>query len=290
MNNNKGENKMSLSNRALLANLTISQWTGRKLDKIATDTVEINHKTEGKVGNYTKKLLPNARELEEVNRHAASIRAFFYEQSLPWHTDGARIISAKNYLDFINAFKIKKQAFDASVSEFITAYPTLMEKARLKLGDLFRETEYPTIEKLQNSFQCEVNFLPMPDVSDFRTEILESEKESFLAKMKQVEVDAMRECWNRLFTVVDKAANRIADPSAILRDSLIENIQEICQLLPRLNISNDPALESMRLNVEKTIAGISVDACREFPQVRDESAKKLADIMNTMSSFMGMAA
>ena len=78
-----------LTNRALLATINVSQWTGRKIDRKATDTVEVTHKTEKGVGNYTKKLLPSAKELEEIQRATTNIRLFFYKETLPWHADGS---------------------------------------------------------------------------------------------------------------------------------------------------------------------------------------------------------
>jgi hypothetical protein len=237
---------MSLTNKALLANLKISQWTGRKYDKRANDTVHTSHNTQGKVGNYTKKLLPGAKELEEVRRIADSIRKFFYEQSLPWYSDGSRIVAAQNYLDFTNEFRKHKADFDAAVAEFLRRYILLKNEAKDRLGDLYKETEYPHFEYLKNAFACDVTFFPIPDVSDFRVDILDAEKDQFLKNIAQVEADAARECWDRLYKVVNKAAERIADPKAILRDSLLENVQEICTLLPKLNVTDDPNLETLR--------------------------------------------
>lgn len=281
---------MSLSNKALLSVLSISQWTGRRLDKRATETVEHSHSTEKHVGQYTKKLLPAAKELEEVHRLSNNIRQFFYEQSLPWYSDGSRIISAKNYLDFTAEFRKRKADFDYAVEQFIIAYPDLRESARQKLGDLFNETQYPSVSYLRQAFNCEISFMPLPDVKDFRVDVSESEKATFLKKIAEVEATAMKECWSRLFDTVSKAAHRMSDPSAILRDSLLENVREICALLPKLNISDDPTLESMRQAVESTIASISTDECRQNKEVRSEASKALDDITAKMGAFMGYVA
>src|SRR5206468_11429120 len=128
-----------------------------KKDKDATDTVETEYRTQGKVGNYTKKLLPGAIELKEVERLAGSLRKFFYEQTLPWYSDGSRILSSKNYIDFTREFAKRKGEFDGAVQTFIQNYPDLRERAKQTLGNLFRETEYPTVAKLQNSFACDIS-------------------------------------------------------------------------------------------------------------------------------------
>ena len=108
---------MSLSNKSLLAYVKISAWTGRKLDKRATGTVENSYSTKGKVGNYTKKLLPDAKELDAIQSKAGAIRAFFYEQTSPWMSDGGRILSSKNHLAFSSEYRNKKSEFDKAVKE-----------------------------------------------------------------------------------------------------------------------------------------------------------------------------
>jgi hypothetical protein len=276
-----------LANKAVMVNLNISQWTGRKHDRIATETVETEHKTNGKVGNYHKKLLPGAEELAEIGTLATRIRAYVYENTLPWCTDGARIIKATAILDFTNEFRKLKGEFDNAVSRFIVQYPDLRDQARAKLGTLFRETEYPTVQRLEKAFACDVSLMPVPCVDDFRVEIDAVEKAAFEKRMAEVEANAKRECWTRLYDVVSKAANRLSDPEYKIRESLIENVNDICGLLPNLNVMDDPELERMRQEVEKITASISTDDCRKNQAARDVAAKQLDDITSKMSAFMG---
>lgn len=278
---------MSLTNSALLVSLNISQWTGRKLDKTATNTVEVNHSTEKRVGNYTKKLLPGAKELDRISALAQSIRQFFYTNTLPWSTEGNRIISSKNYMDFTTEYKRRKNEFDQAVNDFIAVYPNLKAAAKSKLGNLFQEHEYPTPQYLVGAFKCEVAFYPLPDVSDFRVEISETEKQTFLATMRETETKAIKECWSRLYTVVEKAVEKLGQPEAIFRDSLIGNIQDLCSLIPKLNITDDPTLETMRQQLEKTIADVDVHECREMPDYRQEKTKELNRILDSMGAIMG---
>ncbi len=275
-----------ISNKALLVSINIKQWVGRKLDKTATNTVELSHLTQAKVGNFTKKLLPGAKELDNIHALSNNMRVFFYKNTLPWLADGTRILSSKNYFDFTNEFRTIKADFDRAVSEFLNEYPNLQDMAKSKLGDLFRATEYPSIDRLKDAFGCEVSFMPLPEVSDFRVEISEDEKKQFIEKMQDTENKATKECWSRLFEVVSRAAVKLNDPESQVRDSLIENISEICSLLPKLNITDDPNLESMRQSVEQLVGTIRPEVCREIPSERLTAANKLNDITSKMSAFM----
>jgi hypothetical protein len=127
----------------------------------------------------------------------------------------------------------------------------------------------------------------MPSVEDFRTEILDSEKDQFLGKMRDVEAEAVKECWNRLHSVVSKAAARLADPNANFRESLLENITEVCALLPKLNITEDAALESSRMAVEALVASVSADQLKASATDREATAAALKAIESKMGAFMG---
>lgn len=279
-----------LSNKAMLVYLSISQWTGRKLDKRATGSVETSFQTTGKVGNYTKKLLPGARELEAIGAQASAIRKFFYEMTLPWMSDGSRIISSKAYMDFTAEFRARKASFDATVEAFLAVYPNLRVEAQSKLGDLFNDYDYPTEARLRTAFQCNVSFLPLPEVSDFRTEVSDDEKQAFLASMREVEANATREVWTRLHAVVSKAVEKLSAPDAIFRDSLVANIQDLCALLPKLNVTDDPDLEAARLQVEALANAINPDLCRDNATERQDAAAKLKAISDSMGAFMGSVA
>lgn len=276
-----------LKKKALLVSVGISQWVGRKLDKRATGTVEVTHATQKSVGNYTKKLLPGSHELNKIQSVAGNIRKFYYKNTLPWMTDGARIVSAKYYLEFIVEFGKMKAEFQSAVNDFLLVYPRLQSEARAKLGDLYSDLDYPREERLTKLFACNVTFMPMSDGEDFRTEILDSEKENYLKKMRETDEAGLRECWTRLHAVITRATDTLSVPDAIFRDTLLENIQEMCELLPRLNINDDPDLEAARQRVMVVASEHSPEACRNSVLVREDAARKLKDIQNSMGAFMG---
>ena len=104
-------------------------------------------------------------------------------------------------------------------------------------------------------------------------------------QVQRAEGMATRDCWDRLYKVVSKAAEKLADPKGIFRDSLVENARELCELLPRLNVMDDPNLEAMRHSVEKALCVHDADDLRKSSIMRNETAAKLASIMDTMGAF-----
>jgi hypothetical protein len=81
-------------------------------------------------------------------------------------------------------------------------------------------------------------------------------------------------------------SEKLADPKAVFRDTMVENTRELCALLPRLNFADDPNLEDLRQQVEGSLL-LHPDALRNNPVVRQDKAREAKDIMDKMSAFMG---
>jgi hypothetical protein len=56
----------------------------------------------------------------------------------------------------------------------------------------------------------------------------------------------------------------------VFRDSLVSNAVDLCSLLTKLNVTNDPKLEHARAALEKTIAGVTPDKLREDDFKREQ--------------------
>jgi hypothetical protein len=97
----------------------------------------------------------------------------------------------------------------------------------------------------------------------------------------------MRDVWKRLHDVMQKAHEKLADPNAIFRDSLIENVKELCSILPRLNVMDDPALEEARLAAIAAIGAYNPDTLRHDPVLRSDKAREAKAVMDKMAGLFG---
>ncbi len=271
---------------ALLVSVHIHQWGNRKQDKTANKTVQNAHGNSSGTVNSTKKLLPDSPELQKIATLTGQIREFLKVETLPWMADGTRILSSANYLEFVGKFRAKKSEFEQAVADFVAVYPVQVVEAQAKLAGLYLASDYPLQSQIASCFRCEIDFMPLPDVADFRIDISDAEKSIFESKLKETQSKAMADCWNRLHTVVSHAAEKLQDPKATLRDSLVSNILEICSLLPKLNYTNDPALEAQRVKVEQMAAGFNTDKLRNSATQRQNAAAELSKIMSGMATFM----
>lgn len=282
---------MNLNDRALLVQLSVSQWTARKYDKKVTQEVASANGVASGVGRYNKSLLPMNDMLDNVHKKTTHIRGKFYENTLPWGIEGTMMLPTANYLRFMTEFRKEKSEWELLVNRFVWDYPKLKSDAQRLLGSMYSESDYPTVDEIKTKFKIDMAIFPVP-ATDFRVQIASDElsriQQDVEARVKTAQSTAMNEVWTRLFDRVKNMADKLADPSAIFRDSLVENTRELCALLPRLNFADDPHLENMRQQVEAKLFK-HPEALRNDPDLRRDTADEAKAIMDKMKSFMGVA-
>lgn len=281
---------MNLSDRALLVQLSISQWTARKYDKKATQEVASAFNTAKDAGRYNKSLLPMNDYLDRVHKKTTFIREKFYKNTLPWGIEGTMMLPTSNYLQFMTDFRKEKNEWQYLVDQFVGNYDQLREDAKRVLGGLYNDADYPTLTDVSQKFKIDMAVFPVP-ATDFRCAIASDEltriQQDVEKRVADAQATAMKEVWTRLYDRVKHMAEKLADPKAIFRDTLVENLQEQCSMLSRLNFMDDPNLETLRQQVEGTLASHHPDALRNDPDLRRDTAAEAKAIMDKMSVFMG---
>ena len=279
-----------LNSKALLVQLSISQWTARKYDKRVTKEAAENNNADMVAGRYNKSLLPMTDSLKQVHKKASTIRAAYYENTLKWDTDGVQLLPTANYLAFMSKFGTMKNEYFDLVNKFVEGYAQHVEDAEEYLGDMYNPADYPSTAEIMGKFRMEMNVSPLP-ADDFRVEIGEADLAAIQYDVEQrvqaAQNVAMKDVWQRLYDKVEAIVERLSDPSALFKNSLIENAANLCELLPKLNFSDDPELEDMRREVEAKLTRYSSEVVRNDPDRRREVAADAKDIANKMSVFMG---
>ena len=283
-----------LSDRALLVQLNISQWSARKLDKKATrEVADANHASRD-AGNFNKKLLPMSDSLANIHTMTGDIRKEFYTNTLPWGLENTHMLPTANYLSFMTMFRKRKSEWELVVNKFLTDYPTLQVTAQRFLGNLYNPDDYPHVRDLRDKFSMDLVVLPVP-TNDFRVQLADEELAGIHADIERRIGEstglAMKEAWQRLYDRVKHMVERLAkidDPKSRFHESTLEHVTELCTILPRLNFTDDPHLEAMRQEVEGKLAGLSKDAMVNDPVFRQTKIDEASDIMARMGAFMGV--
>ena len=277
-----------LSDEAMIVRLSISQWTARKFDKSVSQKVADDYAVDADVGRYNKILI--AKEaIRTITQATSAARSFHYENTLPWDDGGGRILPSKNFLTYSKEMRKLKQRTDDAVKEFLENYDEYREEARKRLNGMFRATDYPGRREIGRKFGFSTDIDPVPSAKDFRVSLQSKDMTRIQKQLeKRVEervIEATKDLYVRLNEVVQKFADKLSDKEAIFRDSLVENVVELVNLLPKLNVGNDPELEKVRKETQKRICAFEPDTLRKDEKVRSKAAEDAKAILDKMSGY-----
>lgn len=281
---------MSLENRAMIAVLSMGQWSARKMDKRETAAVAAKHGTAIEVGSYWKSVLPFTKSLDDIHKKSGAIRTFHYANTAEWGIEGQRIFKSSHFLTYGAGMRTHLAERARLVRAFLPQYPHLQQLARNTLNGMYNDDDYPSPDEVERKFHAKVSYMPVATAGDWRVELADSEMDELrmqlTADIQESCGVAMKDVWQRLYKVVKHAADTLADPKAKgWKDTLILNPLELCKLLPNLNLTDDPNLEAMRNEVEGVFAAHSIEAIRQPGVTRNETVAKLADVMSKMGAF-----
>ena len=276
-----------ISSSAMLVDLSLSVWTGRKLDKTVSAEVDVSKNAKGRAGNYHKNLLAGSEKLAEIGKLSSSIRNWSYSQTSPWSDAGTRLLPSTLFFDYKAKLAEYEKMFSDKVVEFLAEYDVLVSKSAFQLGDLFNREDYPLVDKVQSKFGMYYTFSPVPEAGDFRVDI----GEAGMAELKKRYDDAfryriessMKDVWERLHDALSKMSERFdydgSGTKKIFRDSLVENAQELTGLLKHLNITGDMQMEAMRKRLEGLLSGCDADSFREDDALRVKTKSALDEML-----------
>lgn len=269
--------KHSIASYAMLAALNISQWTARRYDKSVSTEIEKQHQAVN-AGRFNK-LLVDKSALEPIEKVAGAARQYHYHVTLPWGENGERLLSAKLFQDFSKAMNGYREEFEARVREFVASYPQLREASRKRLGTMYQPKDYP--EDIQRRFEFAISFSPVPSADDFRVNLSESHvdsiKREIVRRTEERQAAALKDVWTRVREVVSKIQEQTGTEDRRIYDSSIENARSLIDILPALNLNQDPELDAIAVEMKTLL--VPVDRLRQDKGLRANTAKAAEDIL-----------
>lgn len=315
--NGNGTFSFDLSKRAFKVSLTINMWTARRLDKKVTRQVADDHGMGDQIGRYNKALLIEdingkvAKEFKELETAGNAARNTHYEQTLPWGQDGSRVITAANFIEWANAMREARNTFIRKRDTLVEAYPRLIRQSerlmeegaelqRQKLRrqgkfdeanavvSLFDARNYPTTESIKTRFRFATGSEPLPTSGDFRTELSDNQvrmiKEQIESQIHSTVEAANQDLLERLYNIAKRCAH-LGDPKSVLQKALAQDVQSVCAIAGRLNLTGNTWIETFRHRIQKELAH-TPDMLKAVPEEREALAARASRIQNDMAAFM----
>ena len=286
-------NVPTLSSSARLVELSMSVWTGRKQDKAATKQVADNNGANKAHINTTKALLGDCAELDAVKKFAANTRQWVYGATTGWGDLGQRMLPMVKFADFYKEITGLETEFYKLVEEFLATYDFAQTKAQAQLGALFNPDEYPSSASLRSKFKFSHVYVPMP-TGGFVQDIADEAERYLCDEYNRVYTErvegTMKEVWTRVYDAIKHMSDKLdfggegsAGEKKRIYASTVDNLRDLCGMLPDFNITNDSRLSTLHAELDQALIGVTTDALREDAGYRKDTKKAMDAILSNMA-------
>ena len=279
----ESERLAPLRQRTLLVHLQTQAWTGVRIDRSATRTVEETAGAEkGAAGKFHKTLIRSS-ELRRIKRIQSRARQRVYRWTLPWADRGPRLVATAHLPKLIGEVRDLEMELGEAVETFLTEYPGHIEDAKDQLGKLFRRHEYPSADQLRDAFRLDFHVFQHPPSEDLRLDLDDVDLDYLNDHRQRSQSEAVEsatvDLLTRLAESLETLHTRLQDPDARLRESLVDNVRHAARLVGDYAEGFGLGDAEKILKSVEAITETRINALRHNPATRQnasEEAKKLA--------------
>lgn len=281
---------MPLHDRCVLADLTITSLATSRTDRGITADVIRRTGGDGDAGRWVSRLWTK-EALDPISKHDAATRKLHQGMTLPWLDNSKRILPSTKVLDYLDLMRQRRpEREDLVRTHFLDRYDHWVSAAKLMRGSAVQAGDYPTRAEAAASFTFKVEAEPVPHRDDFRVTLAAPDLDELQAGLAERLANAERIARNDLIARITEPLVRIveklSDPDARFKDSLVGNLVEITRAIPDLNITGDPGIEAVRQQIETHLAGLNPEILRDSLSDRSRAAEKAARILGTMAPWL----
>jgi hypothetical protein len=277
-----------LTNTAMIVNTSMTRWTARKTDKAASaDVAEDKGAKHGAV-RLTKDLIPRAR-IVKINAVYEDVRRFVDSLTVPWDDSGRRLIPAQLVMKLEHGLRGRERAFWDAVAELQSAYADLRDSAYEELGELFDEADYPPASAIPSRFAFSWEFTPVPAEGDIRVDLPESFREELEARVTHGTQSRLQAAERAVFEKIHGTVSRLhrvvlADKPRVYA-SLVTDLQNLADVLPDLNLTDNPRLTKMSDDLNDMLRGVTLERLRDDEMLREDLTEPTQTIVDQLKGM-----
>jgi len=268
--------------RACLIQLQTSCWQG--MTTLGSGLME-------KVGNSEwlkgAKILIDPESLLPVRSVISKARVYLSKSALPFPVFGLTLVPKEIISEMDTDLRGFQEEFKVEVENFIRRYDDERHKAKMSLGDLFSDTDYPIDIRGKFRFQWRFMTLDVPTRSGILTpEIYEREKEKFRVLMdetRELATVALREEFAGMIRHMAERLNGSEDGKPKkFKSSMIGKMHEFLDTFENRNIFCDDTLSDLVSQARDVVSGLSPEELRKDENLRHYIAGEMSQLRNAI--------
>jgi hypothetical protein len=273
--------------KGCLIQMSVSKWGGIK----AIDKSKLSNMVDQAESDWvtaTKKLV-DPESLKPICKVNNAARNWLTTISLPFPITGMVFVPKEliNTVDEkMNGFK---NEFNRAVQNFILDYTDLRGTARIYLGNLFNEIDYPVDigKKFNFNWRFIVLDVPNGETRLLAPEVYAREKEKFIQTMEEARsmaIEALREEFAQMVErITDRFAQTGDDKPKVFKNTTVESFYDYFQTFKDRNIFQDHELTTLVNRAQAILNGSSVDQIRSSIHLKENIRSGMAGIENAIS-------
>jgi hypothetical protein len=223
---------------------------------------------------------------------------YFYRVTLPWDDRGWRLLAIELFEDFQKEVKKYTKAYREKVLNFIDRIESHIEESRTMLGSAFNAEDYKFIsspgvvdrEYLLDQFCFEVEFNTVTDGNDLRASLTDDDREIIADQINQQALAKFQKANDHiiqnLHDCVSSIHERLCEKENVFRDTLITNLEDLCDLIPKMNIAGDPKINALAADAKKRLTKWEPEVLREVDSIRKDVADEAKEILDGMKGLI----
>ena len=242
--------------QAALIQLSASCWIGSK---------SLHQGMLKDIGNAQwlrgKKLLINPELLGTIKTSIHKARQMITRHALPFPLTGLYLVP-KESIDQVDAMLEQVQdEYWARVNIFLAHFEDARNEARMALGELFNEADYPTDIRSKFRFDWRFLLLDVPHkASVLSPEVYEREKQKFQALMEEARDLAMAALREEFADIVHHLVERVSAPEdgrpRTIRSSMLNRMHEFLHSFEDKNLFHDDKLNALVIQARTVLGDI----------------------------------
>jgi len=296
--------EINLANHAVLVKVTCKCPTMSVKNKAASEEYARQVGGDPKNFSLTKKLtsIPPFKRLSQLKGQINNTTK--RRETAPWTHDGEFVLPVDLIEEFTTNFYTKHRSWEENKAELANSWPALIEAARQDLGSDFDINQYPTEGEWRSWVEEKfvltetTRFMEGAD-DDIRNRIpkerlekmLEAERQQAAKAIEQVTgsvIDRIVNALTALSNGMDRFGVKEEGSSKIqtFQQSTLDAVEDLLEVLPHLNITNDPAIAAATQKMTDYFkSGFDAAELKKSESDRKEVSEKAKDVVNELTGM-----
>ena len=288
----------TIQEQALLVRVVIRKWSNAKTDSGLTQAVEADNNIVGSGLLRVRKTLLVAPTVKALGKLSGQIRNNIVGKlTVPWNEDGTRLLPVELIDRFEKELSDAKVYWDELKSELGDDYDLEIEKAKVSLNGAFNEADYPAKQDILDRYSLTAHYSPLPTGGDLRISLPQAKLDKLRSEVEANVKGALEKGTKQVHERVAHALGHLVEKLdkfgidkngkviGAFRDSTVQNLNELAEVLPLLNITGDSTLTKISNDLLSQLRNLDPKKLRDDTSHRRDVAGKARKIAKSLSGF-----